>query len=60
MLHQLVTGKNMCIILEEVVDFNVVAFCLKHQKSLLLTICIKQIPHFETSIILNHLSIQQF
>ena len=31
----------MCIILEKVIDFNVVAVYLKHQNSLLLTICKK-------------------
>ena len=52
------TGKNICVVFE-VVDFNV-DFYLYYLNSLLLTICIKQTPSFETNMILNHLYIQKF
>ena len=55
MLYGLIAGK-ICAQYLEVVDFNI-AFCLDYLKSLLLMICIKQTPSFETHVTLNSLSI---
>jgi len=43
----------------ELEDLNV-TFYLNYLNNLLLMICIKQIPSFETNMILNNLSIQPF
>jgi len=43
----------------EVVDF-ILVFYLNYLNNLLLTICIKHTPSFETVTILNNLSTQQF